>query len=351
MECDLHKHVDSIGEDQSAAVDVTAIFQKMAVRVLINVAFGASLSEDDLADYGKRSAKLLKLVLEDMMRYPLSGSWFGKLLGVRKGIDAQVARQKNLCRKLVQDRINESAEDKSRRVVDLLDALVDLEGSDEEAMTSNCLIFSIAGSHTTAAAAACAVYKICGNSKVYQTVQGEIDRVCVDKDFKYEHVSQLTYLHQVWKETLRFQSLADLLRIAKCDLTLPDSGVRIAAGTQVYSVLAGTHRDRNLWKCADEFIPERWDPATGDGPHAPKGAYLPFSAGQKNCPGSFLADFEGVLILANLLGSFDIELAVPREEVVLVSGYANSAGTHDPAGPPGNLTVGVPIRIQRRKRG
>lgn len=358
MARDIDKALDGGGEEGSAVVDVSAIFQTMAVRLIFNVAFGASFSEDALADYGKRSTRLLQCLLGDMLRQPLSGSWLGDLLGVRKELATEVDYQKTIFRKLVRERREESAEDKARRAPDLLDALVGL-GQDvgdevgdpvEEVMVSNCLSFAVAGSHTTAAAASWAVCYICGNPQVYQTVLEEVDRVCGGQEFEYKHISQLTYLKQVWDEVQRLQPAGSgFLRIAKCDVELPDSGVRISAGTQVYSMMVATHRDPTVWSRPDEFVPERWDPATGDGHRVPAGAYTPFSVGQKNCPGSFLADFEGVLMLAELFRGHLVELAVPHDEVVLVAGWANSPQTQDPSGPPGNLSRGVPIRVKRRQ--
>lgn len=351
--CRLENHLDSVSVNESAAVDVSEIFQTMTVHSLLHVAFSASFSEDDTVAFGKHCSKLLHLGEQDAMRYPFGGSWFGKALGLRKDVDAEVAYLSNVFRKLIQDRMLESAQHKSRRALDLLDAIVGIEGSTEEAMVANCIFFALGGSHSSAAASAWAVYYICSDLKVYQTVQDEIDSVCRDEEFEYKHISQLKYLHQVWKETLRLQPPAGgLLKIAKCDVKLPESGVRVAAGTNVFAIVAVAQRDPNVWKSANEFVPERWDVATGDGPRVPRGAYIPFSAGQKNCPGAFLADFEGVLMLANLFREYDIELAVPREQVIHMSSYGNMSapGTHDPAGPPGNLRRGLPICVKRRRR-
>lgn len=357
MARDLDKPLDGVGGDGSAVLDVSALFQAMAVRTIFNVAFGANYSEDALAEYGKRSSRLLQCLLRDFLRQPLSGSWLGEFLGMRQEVRVEGKYQHTIFRKLVRDRRGESAEDKARRAPDLLDALVGLENAveeteeaAEEVIVSNCLVFAVAGSHTTAAASAWAVYYICGDPKVYQNVQEEIDRVCGGEAFKYEHISQLTYLKQVWNETQRLQPAGSgFFRTAECDVELPDSGVRVAAGAQVFCMMLATHRDPTVWTRAEEFVPERWDPVTGDGFRVRAGAYTPFSAGQKNCPGSFLADVEGVLMLAELFREHNVELAVPREEVVLVAGWANSACTHDPAGPPGNMSRGVPIRIRRRQ--
>jgi cytochrome P450 len=64
-------------------------------------------------------------------------------------------------------------------------------------------------------------------------------------------------------------------------------------------------RRESLWPDANAFHPERFAP--DHEPHH-RYSYLPFGAGEHICIGQHLALTEAMLILAMILGSFDIEL-------------------------------------------
>lgn len=353
MKRDLSTAFDEAGNGAAEAVlDVSALFQTMSIRLIFNVAFGSPFTEEDVAAFGARNTKLFQSMMRDLFQYPVCASRVGRLLGLRDEIESEAAYMDTIYRNLIRKRRTESPEEKAKRTTDLLDVIVGLKDHTEDAMVSNAFVFGIAGSHTTAAAATWAVYFICGDPDIYRKVQEEVMRVCggPEVSMKYELVTQLKYLKQVWKETLRLQPPGQgLVRISTCDVELPGSGIRVKRGTQVYAYLGESQRDPEVWHRPDEFVPERWDEKTGDAHMVPAGAYVPYSAGQKNCPGSFLADFEGVLMIAELFRTYEVELTVERSEVVAVSGWASAPCTHDPDGPTGNLSRGVPIRIRHRK--
>ncbi len=104
-------------------------------------------------------------------------------------------------------------------------------------------------------------------------------------------------------------------------LTLPDgSFVPPGAAVGMNPYIIG--RNQKLWgDDAEEFRPERWLRAAGEGEtayqdrlRAMKAAELAFGAGARMCTGRHLAMLEVYKMTATLVSRFDIELADPARE-------------------------------------
>lgn len=137
------------------------------------------------------------------------------------------------------------------------------------------------------------------------------------------------------------------LRKALKDVKLRGSGVQVPKGTQVLVFFQSAHVGRH-WDDPEQFIPERWGNAEicGEGDKVPGGAYLPFSAGVRNCAGQFFAEYEGLLILAELFRRFDISLACEPTEVVKATGFVQ--GGRYSSKKNGHFDMGIPLRIKIR---
>jgi cytochrome P450 len=94
-------------------------------------------------------------------------------------------------------------------------------------------------------------------------------------------------------------------------------GLRLCKGTTVIIPIASIHRDPELWQAPEAFDPGRWRLAAEEGeggaPLRASGtaslrhplAYMPFSAGTRNCIGSHFALLEARVILATLCSRVD----------------------------------------------
>lgn len=71
------------------------------------------------------------------------------------------------------------------------------------------------------------------------------------------------------------------------------------------------HRHERLWERPDEFDPDRF--ATPNGKACLRSAYIPFSTGQRVCPGAAFAMAEGPLMLAMIARAFHITPVAGRE--------------------------------------
>ncbi|KAL1132771.1 hypothetical protein AAG570_010723, partial [Ranatra chinensis] len=92
---------------------------------------------------------------------------------------------------------------------------------------------------------------------------------------------KMKYLDMVINESLRLCSPPFIMRKLHHDLKT-GHGILPAESTVCVSIYT-LHRDPKYWEHPDEFYPEHFLPENVAS--RPKYAYLPFSAGPRNCPG------------------------------------------------------------------
>jgi len=78
------------------------------------------------------------------------------------------------------------------------------------------------------------------------------------------------------------------------------------------------NRSPKYFKDAEKFIPERFDNVTDAEKQNPY-AYIPFSAGSRNCIGQKFAMLEIKTTIAKILRHYELTLGNPDEELILYS--------------------------------
>lgn len=142
-----------------------------------------------------------------------------------------------------------------------------------------------------------------------------------DKDsVDWDDLSKLTYLTMFIRESLRTHSPVQWIsRQTTQPHTLPD-GRSIPSGTIIGIVSRACHMDPKHWPDPDRFDPERFSTEASKGRHPY--AFIPFSAGPRNCIGQNFAMNEMKSSVALILKRFklfvDEDRDKPREEHVLV---------------------------------
>jgi len=376
------------GSGPGAVVDVSAAFSDTSYRLIFRVAFGAPFDAAQMRRAKDASGALVYQMMVDFIGYPIRQSPLLAPLGLRAGIQAASAELRTLYRDILVARRAEAPSAAAARTPDLLDILLALPEAgapadsvaDMETAISNAMVFGAAGGTTSAEVAAWSVYHIACCPDATAAVAAEVAALDADtppggpaRPLALDDLGRLPYLRAVWKESLRLTPPGLLFeRVAARDTVLPGSGVRVRAGTIVAAFAAGAARDPAVWERPLDFLPPRWLPggsavaaggAAGGTSRAggggggvgggvpPAGAYIPFSVGPENCAGTFLADAEGVAMLATLYRAYEVTLAVPPDAVRSVSGWTHRAGSAAPGGKPGNADRGVPVRLTPRRRG
>ena len=111
-----------------------------------------------------------------------------------------------------------------------------------------------------------------------------------------EAVARLDYLQACLHEAMRLWATTPLLSRETLEETRWN-GVAVPAGTQVLFSNIFNHRDRDAHDFADRFAPEAWT----NGGDAEDWSFNHFSHGPQGCPGTGIAVFVGVALLAELL--------------------------------------------------
>ncbi|XP_034628412.1 cytochrome P450 4V2 [Trachemys scripta elegans] len=178
--------------------------------------------------------------------------------------------------------------------------------------------FMFEGHDTTAAAMNWAIYLFGCHPEAQKKVHRELDEVFGNSDqpVTMDDLKKLRYLECVVKEALRlFPSVPSFARTTSEDCHI--KGFKIPKDTQVVIVTYALHRDPEVFPDPEEFRPERFFPENSSGRHPY--AYVPFSAGSRNCIGQRFAQMEEKAVLAIILRRFWVETSQKREELGLVS--------------------------------
>lgn len=127
-----------------------------------------------------------------------------------------------------------------------------------------------------------------------------------------EDLKKLRYLECVIKESLRIFPSVPLFARSICE-ACHINGFKVPKGVNAVIIPYALHRDPRYFPEPEEFQPERFMPENSKGRHPY--AYIPFSAGPRNCIGQRFAMMEEKVVLATILRHFDVEACQSREEL------------------------------------
>ncbi len=133
----------------------------------------------------------------------------------------------------------------------------------------------------------------------------------------------MPYLNAVCNEALRLYPAAPVTsRVAIRDTTI--LGHHIPKHTFLFAVPWATNRNPELWgPDSEDFVPERWiDKETGrttmNGGASSNFSFLTFLHGPHSCIGEKFARAELRVLLATIIGNFEMEMADPLAETKVV---------------------------------
>lgn len=145
--------------------------------------------------------------------------------------------------------------------------------------------------------------------EVRAAVSGEVPTV--------EELGRLDYTGRVVQEAMRlYPPFWHQLRSAREDDVI--GGRRVPAGAPLMLAQYATHRHPDFWEDPERFDPDRFLPERAAGRH--RFAYMPFSAGQRQCIGNHMAMLEMKLVVAMAVRAY--RLSPVPERPVVPGGYA-----------------------------
>ena len=283
-------HVLSTWEDGSTQ-DMLVEMRKLALMILMETLFSVDISLD--------LPKLWDPILK-VLEYISPGIWLVSPNLPRPGYKNAIAELDEYLFVIIRERrLNGNDTD------DMLGDLIDREEMTDDLIRDQMLTMLIAGHDTSTALLSWALYLLGSHPDVMRQTRREVDFILGVEEPTMSELSELHYLEQVIKETLRLYPPIHVgNRMANNDLNL--QGCPVVEGSRVMLSYYLTHRDERMWDHAEQFNPDRFDRKASHR-QAPF-IYLPFGGGPRNCIGAAFAQIETRLVLARIVQNYDLDL-------------------------------------------
>jgi cytochrome P450 family 4 len=211
--------------------------------------------------------------------------------------------------KLLKDNPKMNEEGIKRRAA-LLDMLLEVSDNGknltDEDIREEVDTFMFEGHDTTTTSICFVLYAIAQNPEVQQKVYEELIAVLgpdYKKEIKYGDIQELKYLDIVIKEAHRLYPPVPLIERSLEEDCIID-GIKIPKDTNISIFLYGMNYSSEVYPDPHIFDPERFLPEKQAKRH--NFAYVPFSAGPRNCIGQKFALLELKATIAKLLRCFEI---------------------------------------------
>jgi cytochrome P450 len=183
-------------------------------------------------------------------------------------------------------------------------------GMTDQQVYDEVITLLTAGSETSAVALTWFFHEIARHPEIERRIEEELDAVLAGRTATFDDVAKLEYTRRVVTEVLRMYPIWILMRRALVDVEL--GGVRLPAGTEVMLSPYSLHFDPEFHDQPDLFDPDRWLPERAA--RVPKGAFIPFGSGSRQCVGKAFAETEITVVAATIMSRWKL-VPVPGKPV------------------------------------
>jgi cytochrome P450 len=229
--------------------------------------------------------------------------WLSNILGENKRMKAGAIIRKSLP-DIIKPRYDGYKNDNYSDILSSLLHTVDASSGErfsfEEILDQVSMLF-LAGHETTASSLTWTLYCLSLDQDAQQKAYNEIISINKDGKFSISDIKEMKYLTNVFKEALRlYPPVGFFARQSKGEAKIRDKVLQKGSGVVVAPWLI--HRHDDFWEAPHEFRPDRHNESI------PKEKYMPFGLGERVCIGQGFAMQEAIIILANILREFKLEL-------------------------------------------
>nr|WET52811.1 cytochrome P450 [Phaedon brassicae] len=191
---------------------------------------------------------------------------------------------------------------------------IDDEGIREEVDT-----FMFEGHDTTSMAICYALMALANETEIQDEIRREIQEIVGDSLARptFSNLGELRFTERCIKECLRlYPSVPFISRFSGAEIRT-HTGYTIPRGANINVHIFDLHRSPHVWNNPEKFDPDRFLPENVSKRHP--FAYLPFSAGPRNCIGQRFAILEIKAALCGILRKFKLEAVDKPEDMVFKS--------------------------------
>jgi len=189
----------------------------------------------------------------------------------------------------------------------------------EEEIVANSLLFFLVGYETTATIVGWMTYNLSLDENVQDKLYDDIMTVLKKyKKIDYEAVAKMTYLDQVFCESLRLYPPA-MRTDRQCNQSCEIGPYHIPKDMIVNISIVGVHHCEEFWPEPEKFDPDRFSPENRDNivPYS----FIPFGAGPRNCIGMRLATLESKIAMAQIVKNFKIKRCEKTEVPIKIRNF------------------------------
>ncbi|XP_069964039.1 cytochrome P450 4p1-like [Bactrocera oleae] len=330
------KFVESLEASDLSSVTLNEIIPKFTLNAICETALGVKLDEQMNADQYRGSFKMIEEVflmrchnpfyIIDSLYKVFLAPKIKKHISIVHYFSSEIInkRRQAFAEELEQSEDKEDNQGfytkKRYAMLDTLlraerDGLIDHVGICEEVDT-----FMFEGYDTTSMALLFSLMNLSLYPEMQERCYQEI-LDCVEDDLSQLNIQQLSklqYLECFIKETLRLYPSVPVIAREAANETRLANNLILPKGAQVTIHIIDIHRSAKYYENPNKFDPERFTAEASAGRHPY--AYVPFSAGQRNCIGQKFAMLELKTILVNIIKTFKILPLMKDQDIKLEFG-------------------------------
>ena len=297
-------------------VEVYQAMQQLAVTVLGRTLFATDLGAAAIAE-AQRSVPIL---VKQVVARALSPGFLAALpIPGNRAFDAATARFRTVVTEVIAAARAEGTDNGDLLSMLLLATDADTGESMSEAQVYDEVVTILTGgTDTIGLALGWFFHEVGRDPEIERRFHAELDEVVGGGVPTIDDLPKLGYTRQIVNEVLRVYPIWLLMRRTNTDVEL--AGTHLPAGTEIVYSPHALHHDPRNFPDPDRFDPDRWAPdRVGE---IPKGAYVPFGAGGRQCIGNAFAHTEVALVAATIAARWRL-VPVPGRPVKLkVTGAA-----------------------------
>lgn len=344
------KLVESLKSKEGVTKDIIPLFKIHTLKIICETAMGIQL--DKVGDEKQYANAIRELGFNLFYRAPRP--WFHidwlfnlsprgqiqkKCLKTLHEFTTKIIKER---RKYLKSTLNEKEESakknghveddvgirkKRTAMLDILIKSAEENEIDDDGIREEVDTFVFEGHDTTAMAFIFTIALLAEHTEIQDLARREVKELFKKSDGKLgiKEINSLDYLDRCIKESLRlYPSVAQIGRAVTEDLQLKN--YLIPAGSVLNIHIFDLHRDPNYWPNPNVFDPDRFLPNNVQNRHP--FAYVPFSAGSRNCIGQKFAILELKVLISYLLQNFKMSTNEVTNEIKLIQDMVIT-----PAGP------------------
>nr|UZE89878.1 cytochrome P450 CYP4XF3 [Chrysoperla zastrowi sillemi] len=200
----------------------------------------------------------------------------------------------------------------SKKRIIFLDLLLQSTHLSGEPLTDKEIIdevtnFMFAGHDTTSVQLSLLMYLLCEHPEIQNELYKEQCAILTDinGDPSFKQIQEMNYLERTIKESQRIlPCVISFSRKMTADIQLKTNNLLLPKGCTASIFVYDVHHNPKIYENPEKFDPDRFLPENIRGRHPY--AYIPFSAGPRNCLGQKFALLEMKTVMSNIIRNFKI---------------------------------------------